>query len=227
MKTYRISISSWTSSFRYPNIISGYQPTLLVPPISTVLGLLNACSGKYIKYDNLILGYYFDYGAKSTDLETIYQVEINDKGIPKNQVKSNVIKREFLFDCRLFLYLLESQYMEFFKNPHYQILFGRSNDLASVNKIEQVELKEVTNADKIKGQIIPFIGNYLPGTIQALPKYFTNTIPRKNIGTEAYSIIPYNANDLKTNISAYRDVIDEQEIDIYFHKLDFHNEYQI
>ena len=69
MEAYRILISSWTSSFRYPNIISGYQPTLHVPPISTVLGILNACAGKYIRHKHLSLGYYFEYGAEAVDLE--------------------------------------------------------------------------------------------------------------------------------------------------------------
>ena len=30
-------------------------------------------------------GYYFEYGAKSVHLETIYQVELDNKGVPKNQ----------------------------------------------------------------------------------------------------------------------------------------------
>lgn len=221
MKVYRITISSWTSSFRYPNIISGFQPTLLVPPISTVLGFLNACSGQYLKHKQLHLGYYFQYGSKTVDLETIYQIEINNKGIPKNQVKSNVIRREFLYDCKLILYITDERYTNFFKSPVYQILLGRSNDLATIEKIEVVELQEESNASKIKGQVIPFVGNYLPGLLQALPKYFTDTIPRSNIGTEPYSVIPYDVNDIQTDITAYRDIIDGKEIDVYFHKLEF------
>jgi CRISPR-associated protein Cas5t len=185
------------------------------------LGFLNACSGQYLKHEQLLLGYYFEYGAKTVDLETIYQIEINDKGIPKNMVKSNVIRREFLFDCKLAIYITNEHYVEFLKSPVYQILLGRSNDLATIEKIEKVELREVQNADKIKGQVIPFIGNYLPGLLQALPKYFTDTIPRSNIGTEPYSVIPYDANDFQTNIIAYRDIIDGKEVDIYFHKLEF------
>lgn len=221
MKAYRITISSWTSSFRYPNIISGFQPTLSVPPISTVLGLLNACSGQYLKHEQLLLGYYFEYATKTVDLETIYQIKINNKGTPDNQVKSNVIKREFLFDCKLMLYITDEKYVNYFKSPIYQILLGRSNDMATIEKIEELELQEVQNANKIKGQIIPLVGNYLPGVLQALPKYFTDTIPRSNIGTEPYSVIPYDVSDIQTNITAYRDVIDGKEIDIYFHKLEF------
>lgn len=103
MKIYRIKITSWTTSFRYPNIISGYQPTLDVPPISTVLGLINACAGHYIDYSHLDIGYYFKYQAKASDLETIYQIEY-DRGTAKKQVKSNVLSRQFLFDNTLYIY---------------------------------------------------------------------------------------------------------------------------
>lgn len=73
----------------------------------------------------------------------------------------------------------------------------------------------------IRGQIVPFMGNFLPGTIQALPKYFTDTIPRNNIGTEAYSVIPYDSDSFPTKLKAYSDYIDNKEVDIYFHQLNF------
>lgn len=223
MKAYRIKISSWTSSFRYPNIISGFQPTLLVPPISTVLGILNACAGKYLVHNELSLGYYFEYGSKSVDLETIYQVELDSKNIPKNQVKSNVIRREFLFDNNLYLYLIDSELVEYIRHPYYSILLGRSSDLASIDFIDEIELQKVGNANKVKGQIVPFNEGYLPGIIQALPKYFTEGVPRNNIGTEAYSIIPYNATDMQTSLTAYRDCIEGKLVDIYFHEMKFND----
>lgn len=102
MKVYRIKLTSWTASFRYPNIMSGYQPTLLVPPVSTVLGILNSCAGKYLVYDKLDIGYYFEYGGKISDIETIYQVELNSQNVPMNQMKSNIIRREILSDAQLY-----------------------------------------------------------------------------------------------------------------------------
>lgn len=218
MKFYRIKISSWTSSFRYPNVISGYQPTLEVPPVSTILGLINACAGSYMEYENAQLGYYFEYGSKGTDLETIYQFEA-DKGVPKNKVKSNVLRREFLYECNLFLYLTDPTIVAHLRHPHYSILIGRSNDLATIEKIEEVVLPEIVNACKIKGQVVPFNNNYLPGTLQALPLYFTNTIPRRNIGTEPYSVISFNSPDYPSHLMAYRDIINEKELDIYIHHL--------
>jgi len=221
MKLHRIKISSWTASFRYPNIISGYQPTLEVPPVSTVLGLINAAAGKYLQHKHLRLGYYFDYEAKGVDLETIYQIAAHEKGYPESVANSNVINREFLFNCRLFLYIDNQEIIDYLKNPYFSLLLGRSGDLATVHKSQEVELKETVNARNIKGQVIPFGNHFLPGLIQPLPKYFTDTIPRKNIGTEAFSVIPYHAKTSVTPITAYTDIIDSKEIDIYFHELNF------
>lgn len=219
MKFYRITISSWTASFRYPNVISGYQPTLLVPPVSTVLGLIDAAAGNYIDFDGRSLGYYFEYEGKGKDLETIYQFADNGHGAPKNQVKSNVIQREFLAGCRLYIYLPDKELAEYFHHPAFQLLLGRSNDLATVEDIQMVELESEEHADRICGQVVPLEGNYLPGTIQALPKYFTNTIPRQNLGTEAYSVIPCTSKNIPTHLNAYRDEIEGKSVDIYIHQI--------
>lgn len=221
MELYTIDIRSWTASFRYPNLISGIQPTLEVPPISTVLGLINAAAGHYIKHKNLVIGYYFEFHGKAMDLETIYMIDTK-KGKPNNSAKSNVIKREFLFDNLLRIYTVDEAIVNYLKSPVYPLVLGRMNDLATVDVpgIQKKELQGIENADRIKGQIIPFKDNHLPGVVQALPKYFSNTIPRQNIGTEPYSVISHG-NNTKSNLKAYRDVSDGREIDIYLHRLDF------
>lgn len=218
MKAYRIEISSWTASFRYPNIISGYQPTLRVPPLSTVLGLINACAGQYLAFKDEEIGYYFDYQAVAEDLEKIYQVKTN-KGVPNPQVKANVLHREFLYDCRLFVYLRNPDIVDFFRHPYFQIMLGRSNDLATVCDIREIEMPRKECANHICGQIVPFAGNSLPGVIQALPQYFTNTIPRENIGTRPYSVIDHTSDTVTSSLVAYTDFIDEKEVDILFHKI--------
>lgn len=224
---FKIEITTWTSSFRYPNIISGFQPTLEVPPISTVLGLFNAAAGKYLDYSNEDeIGYYFEYGAKAIDVETLYQVDkiSSTNNSPSLKATSNVIKREFLTDCRLLIYTEDEYLYEYLMNPVFQILLGRSSDLAQIQFLGKRELPQINNATKIKGQIVPFAHNYLPGQIQPLPQYFSNTEIRKNIGTKAYTVISFNSNDCQTELTAYRDQIGGKEIDIYFHKLDFINE---
>ncbi len=223
MDLFRVKISSWTSSFRYPNLISGYQPTLKVPPLSTVLGLINAASGSYVDFTGKKIGYYFEYEMKGTDLETIYQIEGHKtKYYPLNKAKSNVIQREFLFNCTLYIYLLDEDLVEYLRNPYYSLVLGRSSDLVTVEAIQKVELAEVKNATKIKGQIIPFNENYLPGEIQALPKYFTDSIPRNNIGTEPFSIISFDAGDTTTTLTAFADDVEgNKTVHIYMHSLNF------
>ncbi len=227
MKAYRIKISSWTASFRYPNLISGYQPTLDVPPISTVLGLLNAAAGRYLKHFQIKIGYYFKYEAKATDLETIYQIKLKSTkagSFPSNIVKPNIINREFLYNCQLYIYLQDEELVEYLRKPHFSLVLGRSGDLATVETIDEIELTKNSTPENLKGQVIPFTGNYLPGEIQALPKYFTNSIPRNNIGTEPYSVISCHSGNIKNNnadLEAYTDIINEKEVDIYFHDLNF------
>lgn len=222
MEVFRIDITAWTASFRYPNLISGVQPTLEVPPLSTVLGILNAASGRYLLHRHLEIGYYFEFAGKTFDLETIYMIQTDSKGRPSNSAKSNVINREFMADVKLSVYIRDEELLKYLQNPYYDILLGRSGDLAMVALPKKVELKEVVNADKVKGQIVPLRENFLPGKIQALPKYFTDEIPRNNLGTEPYSVIPYHVRDFPTNMRAYRDEHQgENGIDIYFHQLDF------
>lgn len=220
MKVFRIDITSWTASFRYPNLISGVQPTLEVPPLSTILGLLNAAAGKYLNHENLKIGYFFQYGAKEFDLETIYQITSTSKGLPSNNAKSNIIRRQFLFENKLSIYLKDETIVDYLRAPYYSLLLGRSNDLATIENIEKIELEEIKNANKVKGQIIPFLNNTLAGKIQALPKYFSDTIPRLNLGTEPFSIIDFQAKDTPTKLTAYRDNTQLRNgVDIFFHEI--------
>ncbi len=230
MEVYKIDITSWTASFRYPNLISGMQPTLEVPPISTVLGLINAAAGTYLKHQNLRLGYYFEYEMEGEDLETIYQIDSDFKYNKKTQkvetiAKSNVIPRRFLFNNFLRIYTDNEQIVEYLSQPYYPILLGRMNDLATIERISKKEkLKENEISEKVRGQVIPFKYR-LAGQLQALPQYFTDEFPRKNLGTQPFSIIGHKANVGSNNLLTYRDTLPNgKEVDIFFHTLNFDNE---
>lgn len=220
MKTiFRVDLSAWTASFRYPNLISGVQPTLEVPPLSTVLGLLNAAAGRYLTHEEgLEIGYYFEFAAKEFDVETIYAMGTKD-GRPSNSGNSNVVRRQFLFDVSLSLYLHDRQLANLFRAPAFQLLLGRSGDLATVERITEVELAEKSRAEKVRGQLVPLAGNMLPGVIQALPRYFTNTFPRQNIGTEPFSVISHQSFDVPSKLTAWRDDAQGKNgVDIFFHQ---------
>lgn len=221
MKFYKIDISGWTASFRYPNLISGYQPTLEVPPLSTVLGLINAAAGKFVSYKNDKIGYYFEFDAIGTDLETIYQMDGNGK-TTNNIAKSNVIRRQFLFNPRLIIYTSNPQIADYFKSPVYPILLGRMNDLATIDNISEIEMQSVDEDIEIKGQIVPTFPYQLAGQIQALPEYFTNTFPRKNLGTKPFSIVSHRNGVKTSSIKALHD--NDLNVNIFMHSINYEHE---
>ena len=180
---FRVKITGWTASFRYPIFVYGYQPTLPVPPYSTVYGLISAAAGKVVTPEDLEVKYVFRSAAKGVDLETIYEWKVG--GI----TKTNVIKREFLFNPELYLYIKEEEIVDCFKKPHYSLLLGRSTELAFVEEIKKVNLVQKENF-KVGGIILPFPPiRPLNGIIQALPTHFSNTFPRKSIGTRPWFLI--------------------------------------
>lgn len=221
MKVYSADISTFTSSFRYPMLISGMQPTLEVPPLSTILGLINAACGRYVRHDNSLIGYYFEFQGKAIDIETIYMAEVNKKGNLLSTTRSNIIKREFLFETFLRIYSPNRELINCFEAPSYPLLLGRSSDLATVDikSLQRRTLQPVSNAEKLCGQIIPYAKAQLPGRIQALAKYFTDASPRQMLGREPYVIINCHA-QASGAVMAYRDVIKGKEVDIYMHEID-------
>lgn len=221
MKFYKIDISGWTASFRYPNLISGYQPTLEVPPLSTVLGLINAAAGKFVSYDNEKIGYFFEFDSIGIDLETIYQMDGNGK-TTNNIAKSNVIRRQFLFNPHLIIYTTSEKIANYFREPVYPILLGRMNDLATINNITIIELEAIRNNVEIKGQIVPVFPYHLAGQIQALPEYFTNTFPRKNLGTKPFSIVSHKKGVKASMIESFYDT--DLDLNIFMHQINYINE---
>jgi CRISPR-associated protein Cas5t len=182
MKFLRVLIEGWTASFRYPAFVSGFQPTLPVPPLSTMYGLLSSIKGEIISPDDLKIGYIFDYEAKAVDLEQIYEI----KALKGN--KPNIVKREFLVNPRLYLYINDLDFKKYLESPYYHILLGRSSDLAMIKKIDIVELEEKSNVQLGK-TILPFGTKGAYGILQSLPVSFSEDIPRKTVETKPFILM--------------------------------------
>lgn len=213
MRAYRINITSWTASFRYPNLISGFQPSLPVPPLSTLYGLISAAVGDYTSARDLAVGYVFKFSSQAIDLETIYQ--FNSKSSPLS-TKPNVIRRQVLFDNTLLLYVADLTLAKAFLKPYFQLLLGRSNDLASVNSVEQVELQTVEELRELKGTIVPMGRASLSAPIQALPVSFTNETPRRNLGTRPFYLLEHDYRQMEPiPISGFCDP--EMKIEVFWH----------
>jgi len=186
MKIYRITLKGWTVSFRYPIFVIGFQPTLPVPPYSTVYGLISAACGRRITPEELPVWYVFKSETKSVDLETIYEISAKYA----LQAKSNVVKREFLFNPELYVYLQNKEIAESFRRPHYPLLLGRSTELVFVEDIRETELVFVEGKFTLGGTILPFPPMWpLNGIIQALPTHFSDTFPRKPLGTRPFFLV--------------------------------------
>jgi CRISPR-associated protein Cas5t len=184
MKVARIYISGWTASFRYPAFISGFQPTLPVPPLSTIYGLLSAAKGELVMPSNTQVGFVFQSKGRAVDLEAIY--ELHDTPLRAN---TNVVKRELLYEPELFLYVSDLAFVDHFRLPRYPLLLGRSTELAMVVRSEHFELEERSDV-RIGGSIFPFgTDNAVTGILQALPTHFTDEIPRRAVGTRPFYVI--------------------------------------
>ncbi len=206
MKVIRIHITGWVSSFRNPLFISGFQPTLPLPPLSAVYGMLTAVKGDWITPHDAAVGFVFQSKGEAVDLETVYEFA------GKLDAKSNINRREFLVDPQLYLYTPDMWLKEAFERPHYPLLLGRSSDLATVKSIKEIEL-ENRSETVYRDTLLPFPDGQLYGQVQALPTHFTAEIPRRPCGTRAYCLI--------TEKIKYRgDVLHDPEMDwgVYLHE---------
>jgi CRISPR-associated protein Cas5t len=167
MEVLRIKITGVVSSFRNPFFVSGAQPTLEVPPPSTILGIISAVAGRIVRPDEMSFGYVFLYKDKGEDLELIYELSLKEKF----KAKSNVIRRDFLTFPELYLYVTNVEYEGYFRKPSFPILLGRTQELAKIEKIEKVTLVKKSPV-RFGKTIVPIDFKGVSGAIVALPLYF-------------------------------------------------------
>ncbi len=183
MRVLRVELNGWTASFRNPLFISGFQPCLPIPPLSTIYGLLSAARGDYVLPEHASIGFLFFSRGKAIDLETVYEF-----GKTPLNAKSNVCKREFLVEPQLYLYTPELWLKPYFERPHYPLLLGRSTELATVAEIDAVDLIE-TDSVTYCNTLLPFPMNGIYGQIQALPTHFTPDRPRRPQGIRPFYLV--------------------------------------
>lgn len=190
MKLYRVLITAQTASFRYPNFISSNQLSIKAIPYTTIAGVVASATGD----DKLVdfkFSYIFRYQSSYVDLETIYKFEKKGNSVNnKNVVQDPTFQREILFDCYLTLYFEDEKIANAFKSPIFQLLLGRSGDLARVVEVKEIE---AIKSDKIvlNGTVVPFNEFKSSGEIYAMPKYFDYS----NVVREPREVQPFLIND--------------------------------
>lgn len=206
----RIEIRAMTASFRYPMFVVSYQPTYKVPPVSTIYGLLSAAKGEKVSIWDLAVGYSFTHKGMGIDLEKLWEFGGEEKNRPAMRLGSNIVQREFLYDCMLTLYISDIGFKKYLKNPRYTLLLGRQSDLAKITKIKEVKLIKKQNIE-ISNTVMPFNGE-TAGQIMSLPSDYTDSAERKPIEVRTYCIVE-SKQKIKTG---YYDV--ELDRGVYLHE---------
>jgi len=188
MKLYRVLITAQTASFRYPNFISSNQLSIKAIPYTTIAGIVASATGD----DKLVdfkFSYIFRYQSSYVDLETIYKFEKKGNSVNnRNVVQDPTFKREILYGCYLTFYFEEEKIANAFKSPIFQLLLGRSGDLARVVEVKEVEVIKTDKAT-LNGTIVPFDEFKSSGEIYAMPKYFDNSnLVREPRGVQSFLI---------------------------------------
>ena len=186
MRAYRVALNGWAASFRHPQLVTGMQPTLPVPPPSTVYGLVSAAAGYWVNPVDCQLAYVFVAQGRAQDLETIYQFS------KSNSAKSNVVMREWLTDWRLWLYFAERTWAENFDNPVFPLVLGRQQELAHVvtdsnGVVQEVELEQAPTT--LTGTAVPFPMWDAAVMVMALPLTMSPDLPRQAIGVRPWQLI--------------------------------------
>ena len=154
MDLFRIEIISDFAHFKIP-LNSKKQRTYKIPPISTVIGILeNIYSNRHeMIQEEFILGYEFEYDKVYIDIQKIYkEVNLKEKTYASSynsegyQV-SDACEIEYLYKPKLIIYTNINK--DFTCN---QVLnLGKTDCLAKISRIDKVKL-EVNDTYSFKGE---------------------------------------------------------------------------
>lgn len=191
MRALHATIRAYTASFRPPGLSAGYQLTLPVPPLSTVFGLLAAAVGSDVSPEQAWIGYRFAAEAQGEDLEKILLFSPSGTSWdPKQgQVRSMPIRRQFLVNPTLHLYVPAEDWLrKALRTPRYPLLLGRSQDVAAVERLEEVELTPAQEGD-IEGVLLPFPTPGVQSFVYSLPTYLPTHPPRRPLSVKPFQIV--------------------------------------
>lgn len=157
----RVELYAPVASFRHPFFVTGHQPSFDMPPPSTVHGLCAAAAGAWPDPGDFWFGLFVTSRAKVRDLEHQHITTPLGPGtrlkVPTpppapgakpgearatTEITVQPVTRDMLFDVWLTLYLPPAL-AEAFRAPTNVLTLGRSQDLAEVVRVTELELAPV------------------------------------------------------------------------------------
>lgn len=216
----RVVITAYSASFCAPGML-GYQLTLPVPPLSAIYGLLSAAAGRWVAPNEVEwLAYRFEYEGKATDLEAIITFERRRPDDTPTFAGRNVIKREFLTNPCLTLYL-PNCWEQSFRRPRYSLLLGRTQDVACVESIEPAQLQPVDEG-MLSGVLLPWevIQNQqgrVHAWLQSLAIAFSDGAPRRLLGKHIFGVLDAHQRPSQVNAPNWlaHDPIQNHTVPVY------------
>jgi CRISPR-associated protein Cas5t len=151
-----------------------------MPPPSTIYGHVASALGELPDPESFQFGYIFKFRSRGSDLEHQHVISAGgakftfegEKYLTSVQATVQPHVRDFLFDARLTLYITRPEWAVAFRAPIFCVILGRSQDLASITAVDEVDLEERTGA-YLENTILPF--SYRPhigiGGTALMPRY--------------------------------------------------------
>lgn len=164
MQVLKIELKGVTTSFRYPHILVGRQPSYPMPPPATIYGHIASALGDYPTSDSFKFAYTFTHRASIDDYEHTWIIERDNRKPKKGKAPPNITMnmnptlREMLFEPCMTLYIQTKHLKEWygaFRSPTFPVLLGRSQDLAAYTKVEIVDLVK-SDTGYFEHTLLPF-----------------------------------------------------------------------
>jgi CRISPR-associated protein Cas5t len=165
MRVAKVVIEAPATSFRYPHFLIARQVSFDMPPPSTIYGHVASAVGELVPPDSFRFGYSFEFQARASDLEHQHIISAGGSRQSFTQegqklpisIEATVQPhlRDFLFKPRLTLYVDPPEFAEAFRSPVFCVVLGRSQDLAEIVSVEEMELEPAEGA-YLEHTLLPF-----------------------------------------------------------------------
>lgn len=168
-----IRLEGLSSSFRHPLTISGTQISTPVPSYSNLLGMISACAGRIIKNEETRIGFEFHCKSYDLELEKTVRWEMKRGRLKPHAKGQGISKRQVYFYPKLDLYLTDMSLKKPFENPSATPCLGRSQDIAWIISVREIELISKPNGT-LGPTLIPMPQQGVPGLVVRLPEWMNN-----------------------------------------------------
>lgn len=174
IRALHVRLEGFTSSFRHPLTISGTQVSTPMPSYSNLLGTISACAGHIVKPEQTRIGFEFRCQSHDLELERTVRWKVEKERLKPHPKGQGISKRQVYWYPKLDLYLTNLGLKSTFENPAATPCFGRSQDIAWIVFVREIELYAMTKG-ALGPTLIPMPQPGVAGLIVRLPEWMDNT----------------------------------------------------